>query len=233
MWVNVAPPLAVSAHLRHTALVLLIVGGFFLFGCLSTLMRTGMAKGSGEPIPDEPSADVLTKIGRGIARGERNRVPLYRGLWVLFLVVGLVLLALAGWAILAAYLGPGPGLALAILALVVMLWVGTMVGTRLGQKAKVVDTPTGDRYRVTMTPRGVAVIDLFDRGKSWVHTPVELYQHFRKYHSTWTVSAKPIELPASQTAATSEDLSSRVQAVHRYRALLAELTPGHRSFWEA
>ena len=233
MWVNAAPPLAVSTQLRHTALVLLIAGGFFLFGCLSMLMRTGMAKGSGEPIPDEPSADVLTKIGRGIARGERNRVPLYRGIWAFFLVVGLVLLALAGWAILAAYLGPGLGVAFAILALVVLLWVGTMVGTRLGQKINVVETPTGDRYRVTMTPRGVAVIDRLNRGKSWVHTPVQLYQHFREYYATWTVSAEPIELPASQSAATSEDLSSRVQAVHRYRALVAELTPGHRSFWEA
>jgi hypothetical protein len=101
--------LAVSTQLRHAALVLLIVGGFCLFGCLSMLMRTGMAKGSGAPIPHDPSADVLTKIGRGIARGERNRVPQYRVAWVLLLVVGLVLLALAGWALIAAYVGPGLG----------------------------------------------------------------------------------------------------------------------------
>ncbi len=229
MHVSVAPFLAVSMQLRHTALALLLAGGFCLFGCLAMLMRTGMAEGSGEPIPDDASADALTKIGRGIARGERNRVPLYRGMWMFFLAIGLVLLALAGWALLAAYVGPGLGIAAAIVALAVILWISVMIGTRLAQKSKVVETPTGDRYRVTMTPRGMVVVDLLNRGKSWVQTPVRLYRHFRDNYGIWTVSAELIAGPAAQSAVTREVLSSRVKAAHRYRALTLELQP--HTFW--
>lgn len=88
-------------HLKHDAAVLIFLGGFCLFGCLAMLMRTGMAKGSGEPIPDDPSADVLTKVGRGIARGERNRVPLYQRMWQGFLALGIVLLIAGGVTFLA------------------------------------------------------------------------------------------------------------------------------------
>jgi hypothetical protein len=193
------------------------------------LMRTGMAKGSGEPIPDDASADVLTKLGRSVAQGERNRVPLYRGMWVFFLAVGLVLLALAGWAVLAAYVGPGLGIAAAIAALAVILWVAVMVGTRLAQKTKVVETPTGDRYRLTMTPRDMPVVDLLNRGKSWVHTPIQMYRHFRQNYGVWTVSAELIAGPAAQSAATSEILSPRVNAARRYKALALELQP--HTFW--
>jgi hypothetical protein len=192
------------------------------------LMRTGMAKGSGQPIPDDPSADVLTKIGRGIARGERNRVPLYRGMWVFFLAVGLVLLALAGWAFLAAYVGPGLGVAAAIAAFVVLLWVGAVVGTRLFQKTKMVETKAANRYRLTLTPKGMAVVALL-RGKSWVDTPVELYRHLRQDYGAWTVSAELIAGQDAQSAATSEVLSPRVNAAHRYTAITRELQP--HNFW--
>lgn len=91
----------VTNHLRHDAGVLLFLGGFCIFGCVAMLMRTGMAKGTGEPIPDDPSADVLTKVGRSIARGERCRVPIYQRIWQLFLAVGILLLISGGITLLA------------------------------------------------------------------------------------------------------------------------------------
>jgi hypothetical protein len=60
-----------------------------------------MAKGSGNPIPDDPSADVLAKAGRSIVRGERRRVPIYRRMWQGFLALGLILLIAGGIALLA------------------------------------------------------------------------------------------------------------------------------------
>src|SRR5580704_13339558 len=48
----------------------------FLFGRVAMLWRTSVAKGSGEPMSDHPSADILTKIGRQSPR-EKNRVPNY------------------------------------------------------------------------------------------------------------------------------------------------------------
>jgi hypothetical protein len=65
------------------------------------LMRAGMAKGSGDPIPDDPSADILTKLGRGIARGERRRVPMYQRMWQGLLALGVLLLVIAGITFLA------------------------------------------------------------------------------------------------------------------------------------
>ena len=93
--------IGVTNHLRHDAGVLLFLGGFCILGCVAMLMRTGMAKGSGEPIPDDPSADVLTKVGRSIAQGERRRVPVYQRMWQGFLALGVLLLVVAGITFLA------------------------------------------------------------------------------------------------------------------------------------
>lgn len=101
----IAVPLpGVDQPLKHASGALIVLGLFSLFACVAMLMRTGMAKGSGEPIPDDPSADVLTKTGRFIARGERRRVPIYRGMWQLFLGLGVVLLVLGFILLLDAYL---------------------------------------------------------------------------------------------------------------------------------
>ena len=67
-------PSGVDQPLRHASSVLVDLGLLSLFVCVAMLMRTGMAKGSGEPVPDDPSADVLTRTGRFIARGETSRV---------------------------------------------------------------------------------------------------------------------------------------------------------------
>lgn len=94
--------LATNEPLKHASAVFVALGLLSLVVCVAMMMRTGMAKGSGEPIPDDPSADVVTKAGRFIARGERGRVPVYRGMRQLFLglgialvLVGLVLLLVA------------------------------------------------------------------------------------------------------------------------------------------
>jgi hypothetical protein len=88
--------LATSHQLRNLSKAFFAFGVFSLLACLAMLMRTGMAKGSGEPIPHDRSADPLTRMGRGIARGERKRVPLYRRAWQFFLVGGIVLLVAGG-----------------------------------------------------------------------------------------------------------------------------------------
>jgi hypothetical protein len=101
----IAGPLpGVDQPLKHASGVLVFLGLFSLLGCVAMLMRTGMAKGSGEPIPDDPSADVLTKTGRSIARGERNRAPIYRGMWQLFLGLGVALVVVGFILLAAAYL---------------------------------------------------------------------------------------------------------------------------------
>lgn len=101
----IAGPLpGVDHSLKHASGLLIVLGLFSLAACAAMLMRTGMAKGSGEPIPDDPSADVLTKTGRFIARGERRRVPIYRGMWQLFLGLGVALLVVSFILLLAAYL---------------------------------------------------------------------------------------------------------------------------------
>lgn len=88
--------IGVTNHLRQDARVPIFLGLFCLFGCLAMLMRTGMAKGSGAAIPDDPSADVLTKVGRSIAQGERRRVPMYQRMWQGFLALGVLLLVVGG-----------------------------------------------------------------------------------------------------------------------------------------
>jgi hypothetical protein len=101
----IAGPLPeVDQSLKHASGVLIFLGLFSLLGCVAMLMRTGMAKGSGEPIPDEPSADALTKTGRFIARGERRRVPIYRGMWQLFLGLGASLVVVGLGLLVAAHL---------------------------------------------------------------------------------------------------------------------------------
>ena len=98
------PLLGVDEPLKHTSGVLIVLGLLSLVACVAMLMRTGMPTGSGEPIPDDPSADVLTNAGRSIARGERNRVPIYRGMWQLFLGLGVALLVVGFTLLLTAYL---------------------------------------------------------------------------------------------------------------------------------
>jgi hypothetical protein len=55
-----------------------------------------MAKGPGETIPEDPSADALTKVGRFIAQDERRRVPVYQRMWQGFLALGVLLLVVGG-----------------------------------------------------------------------------------------------------------------------------------------
>src|ERR1700722_7926752 len=98
------PLLALDEPLKHASAVLVALGLFSLVACVAMLMRTGMAKGSGEAIPDDPSADVVTKAGRFIARGERSRVPVYRGVWQIFLGLGVALLVVGFILLVAAYL---------------------------------------------------------------------------------------------------------------------------------
>jgi hypothetical protein len=98
------PLLAVDEPLKHASGVLIALGLFSLVARFAMLMRTGMAKESGEPIPDDPSADLLTKTGRFIARGERRRVPIYRGMWQLFLGLGVALLVVGFIVLVAAHL---------------------------------------------------------------------------------------------------------------------------------
>jgi protein-S-isoprenylcysteine O-methyltransferase Ste14 len=98
------PLLIVDEPLKHASAVLIALGFFSLVACVAMLMRTGMAKGSGEAIPDDPSADVVTKAGRFIARGESSRVPVYRGMWQLFLGLGIALVIVGLVLLLVAYL---------------------------------------------------------------------------------------------------------------------------------
>jgi hypothetical protein len=84
------------------AFVLLILGAFSLFLCLAVLMRSGMASGSGEPIPDEPDAQPEVRFARWIARSERRSVPALRTLGRLFLILGLLMILASGVAWLAA-----------------------------------------------------------------------------------------------------------------------------------
>jgi hypothetical protein len=60
------------------------------------VIRTGMAKGSGVPIHHDPSADLLTKIGRNVGQGERDRVPIYQRMWQFLLGLGVVFIVVAG-----------------------------------------------------------------------------------------------------------------------------------------
>lgn len=93
--------IGVTNHLRDDARVPIVIGLFCLLGCVAMMMRTGMAKGSGEAIPDDPSADVLTKVGRSIAQGERRRTPVYQRMWQGFLALGVLLLVVGGIMLLA------------------------------------------------------------------------------------------------------------------------------------
>ena len=65
------------------------------------VIRTGMAKGSGVPIQHGPSADLLTKIGRKVAQGERDRVSIYQRMWQVLLGLGVVFIVEAGTTFLA------------------------------------------------------------------------------------------------------------------------------------
>jgi hypothetical protein len=100
----VAPLLGATTSLEHAVALLFVLGFFSIFLCVAMLMRTGMAKGSGEPIPDDSSADVLTKVGRSIARGERSRVPVYRRAWQGFLGLGVALILAACLTLLVSHL---------------------------------------------------------------------------------------------------------------------------------
>ena len=88
--------IGVANHLRYDGRVPIFLGLFCLLGCVAMMMRTGMAKGSGETIPDDPSADVLTKVGRSIAKGEWRRAPMYQRMWQGFLALGVLLLIVGG-----------------------------------------------------------------------------------------------------------------------------------------
>lgn len=123
--------LLASAGLRQASGGLAIAGAFCLVGCLAMLMRTGMAEGSGEPIPDDSPPGVLPKIGRSIARSERERVPLNQRSWQVLLAVALVLLIAAGWAIAASVIGPFP----AIVAVGIAAWITLILYVRASQKS--------------------------------------------------------------------------------------------------
>jgi len=83
-------------HASSAAKRLLVAGGLCLFASVAMWMRTGMARGSGKPIPDDPAADKATKLVRAMGRGERARVPLYTRMTQGFAILGLALLVTAG-----------------------------------------------------------------------------------------------------------------------------------------
>ena len=197
MLVNRYTILANSSHLQSTARVLLLIGAFCLFGCLAMLLRTGMAEGNGEPIPDQPAPDVLTRIGREIARSERERVPLYSRSWQVLLAIGLALIATAAWAFLAAVLGP----LVSVPVVLVGLWALFVLYVRATQKVKTVQTPAGEGYHVIMIPSGVPVVSLRNRGKSWIHSPGHVLTHLHYYYGEWSVS---VTAAGGQEAGTSE-----------------------------
>jgi len=121
-----------------------------------------MAEGSGQPIPDDPSADVITKIGRHVARPERGWVPAYRASWRVLLAIGLLLLLAAGWALVASLIGS----VLSVLVILVTFWLVVVFGIRASQKATTIQTPTGDSYNLVMVPEGVPVVSLLNK-RSW------------------------------------------------------------------
>jgi len=213
---------AVSTQLRHAALVLVVLGGLCLFGCVAMVMRTGGAEGSGEPIPDDPSADVLTKLGRGVARSERKWVPVYQLSWQVLLAVGLLLLVVAVWAFIGSFIGPIP----AIVAAIALTWVTIVLFIRASQKATTVQTPRGQSYVLVMAPRGVPVVSARNRNKSWFRTPILVEEHVRQHYGEWVVSSHLVgELDIGESS-TTEILSPRVEAAHRFRELARDIKRG-------
>ena len=214
--------LGVWASLRHAALVLLIPGGVCLFGCTAMLMRTDVAEGSRQPIPDDASADVFTKVGREIARSERRRVPLYQGSWQVLLAIALPLVATAGWAFIGSLIGPLP----AIVVTIVLLWVVLVLGIRASQRSTKVQMPDGQSWVLVMVPRGVPVVSATNRDKSWLRTPILVVNHARQFYGEWTVSFELVEENGATSSSNAEVLSPRVEAAHRFRELARALKRG-------
>ena len=150
------------------------------------LMRTGMAEGSGEPIPDDSPPGVLPKIGRSIARSERERVPLYQRSWQVLLAVALVLLIAAGWAIAASVIGPFP----AIVAVGIAAWIILILYVRASQKSLTTRTPSGESWDLVMAPRGVPLVSLTNQHKTWLHTPGWVIDHNLQHFGEWEVSVE-------------------------------------------
>jgi hypothetical protein len=214
--------LLASAGLRQASGGLAIAGAFCLVGCLAMLMRTGMAEGSGEPIPDDSPPGVLPKIGRSIARSEREKVPLYQRSWQVLLAVGLVLFIAAGWAIAASVIGPFP----AIVAVAVAAWIILILYVRASQKSLTTLTSSGESWDLVMAPRGVPLVSLTNRPKTWLHTPAWVIDHNLQHFGEWEVIVEHKSKHGTVTWSDAQILSPRVEAAHRFRQLARDFKSG-------
>ena len=88
-------------HGSSAAEMLLVAGGLALFASIAMWMRTGMARGAGRPIPDDPAADMPTRLVRAMARGELYRVPLFLRMTQGFAILGVAILVAAAIVFLA------------------------------------------------------------------------------------------------------------------------------------
>ena len=82
------------------ALDLSLIGAFCLLGALAMTMRRGMARDIRTPIPDDPSADVVTRLGCSIMRFEHGSIPAYTFVIKVFLWLGTTFVAAAALAAL-------------------------------------------------------------------------------------------------------------------------------------
>ena len=67
-------------------------------------MRRGMARSIRTPIPDDPSADPVTRLVRWSLRYERDSIPVYTVVIWIFVCLGTALIAAAAVAALVIWL---------------------------------------------------------------------------------------------------------------------------------
>jgi hypothetical protein len=86
-----------SASQTHFGLpvLLLIFGGFCLFAAVAMWMRTRYASSYDKPDPYLPPGMKPRPVGWW-GRGELRRVPLYKGMSIFFVILGVALLFGAG-----------------------------------------------------------------------------------------------------------------------------------------
>jgi hypothetical protein len=130
----------------------------------------------------------------------------------------LLLLVVAAWAFIASAIGPGA----AIPVTIAVVWVVIILATRAGQKETTVQTPRGQSYVLVMAPLGVPIVSPTNRAKSWLRTPILMEEHVRQHYGEWLVSV----VPEVGDQITSEVLSPRVEAAHRFRELARDIGRG-------
>ena len=86
-----------------SAIALLILGLFCLFGSVAVLMRTSMAGDPNVPVEDDPNAPFEVKAARWMMRGEKRRARFFKPLSRALVVLGVGLLLAAGVSALVAW----------------------------------------------------------------------------------------------------------------------------------